>query len=295
MARLVTKIEQMESLDPLARLVQKFLFRTVPQQSMRKDLLSGTWLGRPLHPVLTDVVIGSWISASFLDLLSDKHSEPAADRLLSIGNLSALPTIAAGLSDWAELWGEQQRLGSVHSLGNAAALTLQVLSSRGRKAGRRKTAKLLSLAAVATAGGSAYLGGHLSFVKGVGVNRTAFESWPQEWTPVIAEDELVDGTLKLSKAGDVPVMLYKHSDQIYALADRCSHRGCPLHLGQVNDLMVECPCHGSIFHLLDGAVISGPATVPAPTFEVRRRGGRVEVRRLVASQWGRKSGRHTDL
>lgn len=120
-------------------------------------------------------MIGSWISASVLDLLSDKHTEAAADRVLTIGNLSALPTIAAGLSDWAELWGEQQRLGSVHSLGNAAALTLQVQSSRGRKAGRRKTAKLLSLAAVATAGGSAYLGGHLSLVKGVGVNQTAFE------------------------------------------------------------------------------------------------------------------------
>ena len=99
MARLVTKIEQMDSLDSLARLLQKLLSRTVPQQSIRKDVLSGTWLGRPLHPLLTDVVIGTWISASFLDLLSYDETEDAADLLLSIGNVSAVPTIAAGLSD----------------------------------------------------------------------------------------------------------------------------------------------------------------------------------------------------
>ena len=163
-----------------------------------------------------------------------------------------------------------------------------MLSSRQRRSGKRKPAKLLSLAAVATAGGSAYLGGHLSFVKGVGVNRTAFESWPQEWTPVIAEDQLVDGTLTQYRADEVPVLLYRQDQDIYALSDRCSHRGCPLHLGQVNDLMLECPCHGSIFRLSDGSVIRGPATVPAPAYEVRRRNGRVEVRRPVASQWGRK-------
>ncbi len=288
MAGLVGRIERMESLDPGARLIQKLLSRSIPQQSTRKDLLSGTWLGRPLHPALTDVVIGTWISAALLDQTSGANTNKAADRLLLIGNVLAVPTIAAGLSDWAELWGEQQRLGSVHALGNGAAFALQVVSYRARMAGRRRAAKVLSLAAVLTAGGSAYLGGHLSFVKGVGVNRTAFEVPPQEWTPVIDEGELAEDTPTLVQAADIGLLLYRQDQEVYALSDRCTHRGCALHLGQVNDLKVECPCHGSIFRLTDGGVLKGPATVPAPVYDVRSRDGKVEVRRLVAPQWGRR-------
>jgi nitrite reductase/ring-hydroxylating ferredoxin subunit len=139
----------------------------------------------------------------------------------------------------------------------------------------------LSLAAMVIAGASANLGGYLSFVKGVGVNQTAFEDWPQEWTPVIAEDGLAEDTLTPARADGVRIMLYKKDEQLYALSDRCSHRGCPLHLGQVNDLMLECSCHGSIFRLSDGEVLRGPATVPAPTYEVRCHNGKVEVRLTV--------------
>jgi nitrite reductase/ring-hydroxylating ferredoxin subunit/uncharacterized membrane protein len=284
------RIEQMDSLDPAAQHVQKLIYRTVPQGSIRKDLLSGTWLGRPLHPLLTDVVIGAWMSAFLLDVLSDDRAENAADQLLAVGNLAAVPTVAAGLSDWAELWGEQQRLGSLHALGNATALILQVFSSRARTNGSRRVAKLLSFGAVTVAGAAAYLGGHLSFVKGVGVNQTAFEPWPQDWTPVIAEQDLVEGALVASKANDVRVTLYREGDRIYALSDRCTHRGCPLHLGQVSDSTIECPCHGSIFRLSNGEVVRGPATVPAPSYEVRRRDGRVEVRLPIGSQWGRGAG-----
>ncbi len=279
--QLTKRVEEMEALDRFANFMQKVVSRVVPQESALKDLLSGTWLGRPLHPMLTDVVIGVWTSASLLDILGDKRAERAADQLVFIGNVAALPTIAAGLSDWAELWGAQQRVGSVHALGNATALSFQTLSFKARRSGKRKRARLLSLTAMTIAGASAYLGGHLSFVKGVGVNQTAFEEWPQEWTPVIAEEDLVEDTLTPAKADGVRIMLYKKGEQLYALSDRCSHRGCPLHLGQVNDLMLECSCHGSIFRLSDGGVVRGPATVPAPTYEVRCQDGKVEVRLTV--------------
>jgi nitrite reductase/ring-hydroxylating ferredoxin subunit/uncharacterized membrane protein len=279
--QLTKRIEDMEPLDRFADFVQRVVSRIVPQESIRKDLLSGTWLGRPLHPVLTDVVIGSWISASALDVLGGKRAEPAADQLVVIGTLTALPTIAAGLSDWAELWGVQQRVGSVHALGNATALSLQIFSIKARRSGKRKKARLLSVTSMLIAGASANLGGYLSFVKGVGVNQTAFEDWPQEWTPVLAEEDLAEDTLTPARANGVRIMLYRKGEQLYALSDRCSHRGCPLHLGQVNDLMLECSCHGSIFRLSDGEVLRGPATVPAPTYEVRCHNGKVEVRLKV--------------
>ena len=279
--QLTKRLENMKTLDRFADLAQRVVSRIVPQEPARKDLLSGTWLGRPLHPVLTDVVIGTWTSASALDVLGGKWAERAADQLVFIGTMAALPTIAAGLSDWAELWGTQQRVGSVHALGNTTALSLQIFSIKARRSGKRKKACLLSLASMVIAGASANLGGYLSFVKGVGVNQTAFEPWPQEWTPVIAEDDLAEDTLTLARADGVRIMLYKKGEQLYALSDRCSHRGCPLHLGQVNDLMLECSCHGSIFRLSDGEVLRGPATVPAPTYEVRCHNGKVEVRLTV--------------
>jgi nitrite reductase/ring-hydroxylating ferredoxin subunit/uncharacterized membrane protein len=279
--QLTKRLEDMEALDRVADLVQRAVSRIVPQESVRKDLLSGTWLGRPLHPVLTDVVIGTWTSASALDVLGDKRAQSAADQLVFIGTLAALPTIAAGLSDWAELWGAQQRVGYVHALGNATALSLQIFSINARRSGKRKNACLLSLASMVIAAASANLGGYLSFDKGVGVNQTAFEDWPQEWTPVIAEDDLVEDTLTLARADGVRILLYKKGEQLYALSDRCSHRGCPLHLGQVNDLMLECSCHGSIFRLSDGEVLRGPATIPAPTYEARCHNGKVEVRLTV--------------
>src|ERR687886_2773959 len=109
--QLIKRIEDMEPLDRFADFVQRVVSRIVPQESIRKDLLSGTWLGRPLHPVLTDVVIGSWTSASALDVWGGTRAEQAADQLVFLGTVAALPTIAAGLSDWAELWGAQQRVG----------------------------------------------------------------------------------------------------------------------------------------------------------------------------------------
>ncbi|MCA1838676.1 MAG: iron-sulfur protein, partial [Actinobacteria bacterium] len=100
--QLTKRVEDMEALDRFANLVQKAVSRIVRQESVLKDLLSGTWLGRPLHPVLTDVVIGTWMSASVIDILGGKGAERAANQLVLIGNVAALPTIAAGLSDWAE-------------------------------------------------------------------------------------------------------------------------------------------------------------------------------------------------
>jgi hypothetical protein len=61
--RIAERIEQLEALDAVSEPLQKAVRTVVPQQSELKDVLSGTWLGHPLHPPLTDVVIGTWTSA----------------------------------------------------------------------------------------------------------------------------------------------------------------------------------------------------------------------------------------
>jgi nitrite reductase/ring-hydroxylating ferredoxin subunit/uncharacterized membrane protein len=273
------RIEGLELLDAVAQPLQKAVRGAVPQESELKDLLSGTWLGHPLHPPLTDVVVGSWASALLLDLLGGADAEPAADLLVATGVVAAVPTAAAGLSDWAELQGGSRRVGSVHAIGNTTALVLHALSLAARLRGERRRGVALSAAGFAVAGFSAWLGGHLSFSRGVGVNQTAFERAPDDWTPVVDEGRLEEGKLLGARADGLGVLLVRRAARIYALADRCSHRGCALHEGTLNDDgTVTCPCHGSTFRL-DGTVVKGPATSPQPSYDIREHEGKVEIRR----------------
>jgi len=272
------RIEQLAILDPVANVLQRAVRWAVPQDTALKDVLSGTWLGHPVHPPLTDVVVGSWTSALLLDATGER-GKAASEVLLGVGIAAALPTAAAGASDWAELRAGTRRVGLVHALGNTTALTLQALSLRARRRGERAKGIGLSTLAMGVAGGSAWLGGHLSFGRGVGVNQTAFEELPDSWTPLTDESQLEDGKPVRRSAGGTGVMLVRRGGQIHALADRCSHRGCSLAEGTVRAGTVTCKCHGSTFTLADGAVVTGPATSPQPSLEVRVREGTVEVRR----------------
>jgi nitrite reductase/ring-hydroxylating ferredoxin subunit/uncharacterized membrane protein len=271
------RIERLEALDAVSEPLQQAVRTLVPQDSDLKDLLSGTWLGHPLHPPLTDVVIGAWTSALLLDLLTGESGEQAADRLVAAGILAAVPTAAAGLSDWADVRGGSRRVGSVHALGNTTALALHTLSLAARRRGDRRSGVLLSAAGYAVASFSAWLGGHLTFGRGVGVNQTAFEDAPSEWTPVLDEAELEDGKLTAAHANGTGILLVRKGTRVYALADRCSHRGCSLHEGKLNDDTVTCPCHGSTFRL-DGSIVKGPATSPQPAYDARMSSDKIEIR-----------------
>src|ERR671930_108833 len=90
-----------------------------------------------------------------------------------------------------------------------------------------------SAAAYAVATFSAWLGGHLSFGRGVGGNQTVFEEWPSDWTPVLDEQALPGRTLVGDEADGAGVLLVRSGDRVHALADRCSHRGCALHEGEL--------------------------------------------------------------
>lgn len=279
LAKLAEGIEEYKGLDPLARTVGEVGERLIPLGPV-KDLLSGTWMGHALHPALTDLVVGSWTSAFFLDLVGGEKARDGADWLIGIGVLSAVPTAATGLSDWIDTVGRERRMGMVHAVGNVAALGMYATSFVLRRSGRRKGGFALSLLGAATATFTAYLGGHLVFDRSVGVNQTAPEQRPRRWTKVMESSELPDGEPRLALAAGEAVLLYRRGAEILALADRCSHRGGPLHEGEVERwaCTVTCPWHGSTFDLRTGEIKRGPASSPQPTYEVRESGGSVEVR-----------------
>src|SRR6476469_10987251 len=82
-----------KTIEPVRRAVQVVL---KPQAV--KDFLHGTWLGHPLHPVLAQVPIGTWLSAGVLDAIPPMR--PAATVLIGVGVTAAVPTATAGAADW---------------------------------------------------------------------------------------------------------------------------------------------------------------------------------------------------
>ncbi|WP_225668401.1 Rieske (2Fe-2S) protein [Arthrobacter sp. AET 35A] len=118
----------------------------------------------------------------------------------------------------------------------------------------------------------------MAYARGVGVDTTAFEVPPSEWVDVASIDNVSADQALHVDAGSVAVLLIRDRGDIVAIADRCTHRGAPLHTGAIQNGCVTCPWHGSQFRLSDGQVARGPATRPQPTLDVRIVGNRVHVR-----------------
>jgi hypothetical protein len=180
-----------ERLDHLAGPIGDTVRRALDHQPT-KDLLSGTWLGHPVHPLLTDLPIGFWTSAFTLDLVGGRHARRAATQLVAWGVLSAVPTAVTGASDWGDTTGPARRVGLVHAAANTTALACYVASWCARVRGRhtRGVAYGIAGATAATVGG--YLGGHLVQVLAVGPDRSRSPRPPPEWTRVASVHEVTD-------------------------------------------------------------------------------------------------------
>jgi nitrite reductase/ring-hydroxylating ferredoxin subunit len=117
-----------------------------------------------------------------------------------------------------------------------------------------------------------------SYRLGVGVDQTTFDPKFDEWTQVMDDGELEEGRPRRIMVSGINVFLLRTGGRIHALANRCSHRGGPLHKGTVEGETVTCPWHLSTFRLEDGSVLRGPATAPQPVYEARLSNGKVEIR-----------------
>ena len=272
------RIERLEVLDALGKKAT-LAFSNVVRPGRVKDLLSGTWMGHPAHPMLTDLPIGAWASAVILDVMGNQTTAPTADALVGLGVLTALPTAVTGLNDLADIVDREERtIGTAHAIGNVTAVVLYGASYLTRRRGRRDIGTALALAGTTALTASGFLGGHLAYRKGVGVAQTAFQPRLEEWTPVLDDEALPTGKPIRVSVGGADVLLYRNDGSIYAIANRCTHRGGPLHKGKVRDAQVTCPWHLSTFALEDGSVVRGPATAPQPSYDVQTRDGRIEIR-----------------
>ena len=275
---LLERIEAARGLDPVAGKLADAVGAAVGPTPV-KNLLHGTWLGHPAHPLLTDLPIGAWAAAAVLDVVGGRRSRAGADTLVGFGVAAALPTVATGAADWSEYNDQRvRRVGTVHALANSVALSLYLASLAARRRGHRTKGVALSFLGLGALSVGGYLGGHLSYGLASGVDRTTFDQGPDDWQDVLAAASLEKGIPRRADAGGVPVVVVAGDDRIHALAARCSHMGGPLDQGEVDDGCIQCPWHGSVFRLDDGSVQRGPAAAPQPRFEARVVEGRVQVR-----------------
>ena len=276
---LVGRIERTTALDPTADRLASVISKRLEGSTRLRNVLSGTAAGHPLHPMLVAVPLGSWLSASFLDLAAGKAGRAAATKLVGLGIASAIPAAAAGTNDWVDTRLAERRVGFVHAVGNELALGLYTGSWLARRRQRHALGAALAASGAVLLGVTGWLGGHLSYARGVGVDTTAFDRASEEWTDVLPEADLVDEQPTLVYDGKLPVLLVRTGGQLYAIADRCTHRGGPLHEGRFSDGCIVCPWHYSKFQVSDGHVLAGPATRPQQAYEVRTRYGSIQLRR----------------
>src|SRR3954466_12036009 len=131
LAPAIEAVEGAAALDGPAKALGKW-GRSAFGREPLKDALSGTWLGHAVHPMLTDVVVGAFLSSTLLDLPGGDAGERArggaaggggAGRgLVGGGIAAAAPTVLTGANDWADaepVDDAVRRAGLVHAVSNA--------------------------------------------------------------------------------------------------------------------------------------------------------------------------------
>jgi nitrite reductase/ring-hydroxylating ferredoxin subunit/uncharacterized membrane protein len=280
--QLVKRLPQLKPLGiKLSRGIHRAILAGGEATRSGADVLHGTWLGHPLHAVLTDATIGAWTFGMLFDALSlptrSKSMRQAGDRLTKMGTIAALPTALAGITDYSAIKQEAVAHGTLHGLLNSAALLLYISSVRERTNDHRLWGILFASAGYSVATLSAWLGGEMVYRLRVGVNHNDTPVEKVHWQPALADEDLLEGQPRRVEIEGQAVLIYRFNDTIYAIGAVCSHAGGPLEQGTFYEGCVQCPWHDSVYDLRDGHVVHGPSTYDQPRYQTRTRNGMIEV------------------
>ena len=168
-------LEDTTALDGIVRALEPVVEVAI-SRGKRGEVLRGEWMGHALHPVLTDVVLGTWGSATILDLIGGRDSQAAAQRLLGVSLLAVGPTAWSGWAEWASAADRDKRVGVVHAVTNGAAAAIFASSWLARRRGEHAVGVRRSLAGAVVASVGGYLGGHLAASRKVGTHDPAFDA-----------------------------------------------------------------------------------------------------------------------
>src|SRR4051812_42608368 len=249
---ILDRVADMDAFDKVIEPARRAVLVALKPQAL-KDFLHGSWLGHPLHPVLVQAPVGSWVSAGVLDAIPPLR--PAATVLIGTGVATAVPAALSGAADWSEQATGVRRLGAVHAVLNTAALGLYVGSLVARGKGLGTLGRVLSYSGLGIAGGSAAIGGHMSYAQSSGASHaaTAARALTTDWIDLGPLDDLPEGrpALRIGKGSGVavPLAAVRRGAQVDVFIGACSHLSGPLYEGSIEEVSGEdclvCPLHGS--------------------------------------------------
>ena len=98
-----------------------------------------------------------------------------------------------------------------------------------------------------------------------------------EYVTIASIDELAEGERLIFEINDLPVALFSHGGQYYAIADLCSHDDGPVAEGELEGLEIVCPRHGARFSMETGEALTLPAVVDIPVYPVRVVGDDIQI------------------
>jgi len=90
---------------------------------------------------------------------------------------------------------------------------------------------------------------------------------------------LVEGKPQKISLGDKDVCVARIGEEVFAVADICTHSEASLSEGDISNYKIECWLHGAEFDLRTGEAMTPPAVEALETFEVRRDGDTVTISR----------------
>ncbi len=244
-----------------------------------RDFLPGTWLGHPVHAMLTDVPIGAMAIVIILDLLGQRTG---AEIALVVGILAMLGAAAAGFADYASTDGHARTRATTHSTLMVVALLIYLVSLalRAGSPADQTVPIVLSIVAFLILAGGAFVGGDVVYRLGNVVDRHAWRPAAARWQPLEVGD-VPEATPVQARLGMQSLVLVRSGETIHALHDQCAHAGGPLSGGRIVNDCLECPYHGSLFEFASGRRRRGPAVYDQPRYEVRpAAAGGYEARRV---------------
>jgi 3-phenylpropionate/trans-cinnamate dioxygenase ferredoxin component len=98
-----------------------------------------------------------------------------------------------------------------------------------------------------------------------------------DFVTVASTDEIKPGERLVIEFGRTWVAIFNVDGKYYAIEDLCTHDDGPLAEGVLRGCVIECPRHGATFDITTGKVLSAPALVNVPAYDVQVQGNDIQI------------------
>ena len=181
-----------------------------------------TSLRHPLHPALTDIPAGAWLTgvvADYVAISSDSFPRSAGTIALAVGLVVALGAAITGYTDFHETMGLARRTAIAHGLWMTGVFSIEAISLVFRLtgvSGLYPVAVVLATIGLLLATVGMYVGGHVVYGFGTMVNRGAFTDRFRNTIVVGRPQDFAEGQMRKVEANGMTVLVTRQRSALYA-------------------------------------------------------------------------------